>query len=304
MTRKEDRELAAKLKAKVALAALRGDKTVAELADQFNLDPAQINEWKTQLERNAEFAFGSSGPSGETPAPAGARPSAPSTVFPTFPTFVDRPTLPRAPVISRFPPLPSSPATSDSPTRNKAPTLPTLPTLSRQAVQETATISGGTLDDRYWEDKTQPPPTVKVEQETAVTRTPPVARAEQPLTWTRRLLGPLFVGWQEKHHAAKASRELLKLYQTIVTARPGIRKEELYRQVVMNRLRVTLAAADAVLDRATESFATWPVERPLTFRDVVHYLAVSEYLGSKDYVASWTREDLGRVVASLVPEDL
>jgi len=36
----------------------------------------------------------------------------------------------------------------------------------------------------------------------------------------------------------------------------------------------------------------------------VHYLAVSESLGSKDDVSAWTRENLGRVVASLVPEDL
>jgi transposase-like protein len=310
MPRNEDRDLVAKLKAKVALAALRGDKTLTELATQFGLDPAQINEWKTQLERNAEVAFGSGEPSSEAPTlpNAGTAPTAPT--FSTAPAFVERPTLPRAPAISKFPTLPSPPTVTEQPTRMtsvtrpKAPTLPTLPTLRTHGVPETATISGTTLDDRYWDDKTQAPATAKVGPEATVARAAPAPPVEQPLTWTRRLLGPLFVGWQEKHHAAKTSRELLKLYQAIVATRPGIRKEELYRQVVMNRLRVTLAAADAVLDRATESFATWPVERPLTFRDVVHYLAVSEYLASKDYVASWTREDLGRVVASLVPEDL
>jgi transposase-like protein len=290
MTRKEDRDLAAKLKAKVALAALRGDKTLSELAAQFDLDPEQINEWKDQLERNAEIAFRSGVPASEAPTLPSA-PSAPPTPSQTLPAFVDRPTLPRAPIVSKFTTLPS------------LPTLPTLPAAHTRA-PETATISGGTLDDRYWDDKTVAPSTAKMQQGAHADEAAPVPRAAESSAWTRRLLGPLFVGWQEKHHAAKTSRELLKMYQAVVAARPGLKKEEVYRQVVMKRLGVTLAAADAVLDRATESFATWPVERPLTFRDVVHYLAVSEYLESKDYVAAWTREDLGRIVASLVAEDL
>lgn len=35
-------------KAKVALAALKGDKTIAELASQYGLHPTQINQWKKQ----------------------------------------------------------------------------------------------------------------------------------------------------------------------------------------------------------------------------------------------------------------
>lgn len=44
-------------KAKVALAALRGDKTLAELAEQFELHPMQISEWKTQLAESAGLVF-------------------------------------------------------------------------------------------------------------------------------------------------------------------------------------------------------------------------------------------------------
>jgi len=40
-------------KAKVALAALRGDKTLAELAQQYDLHPNQIVQWKTQLQERA-----------------------------------------------------------------------------------------------------------------------------------------------------------------------------------------------------------------------------------------------------------
>ena len=47
----------AAFKKKVALAALKGDKTATELSQDFGVAPSQISTWKQQLENGAEQIF-------------------------------------------------------------------------------------------------------------------------------------------------------------------------------------------------------------------------------------------------------
>ena len=53
MSRRPRRNHSPAFKAKVALAAIKGDRTIAQLAEHFDVHPNQITAWKSQLEANA-----------------------------------------------------------------------------------------------------------------------------------------------------------------------------------------------------------------------------------------------------------
>jgi transposase len=56
MSRKR-RQYSPEFKAKIALAAIRGEKTLSELAAQYEIHPAMLNTWKRQLLENASSLF-------------------------------------------------------------------------------------------------------------------------------------------------------------------------------------------------------------------------------------------------------
>lgn len=69
MTKRSRRTHSPAFKAKVALAAIKGDKTLADLAEQFDVHPNQITTWRSQLLEGAAGVFGAeSKPDSSSPA--------------------------------------------------------------------------------------------------------------------------------------------------------------------------------------------------------------------------------------------
>jgi transposase len=61
MTRRPRRNHTPAFKSKVALAAVRGEHTLGELAQQFDVHPNQIKQWRDQLLEGAVDVFGRDG---------------------------------------------------------------------------------------------------------------------------------------------------------------------------------------------------------------------------------------------------
>ena len=67
MNRRPRRNHTPAFKAKVALAGIKGARTLSQLAEQFDVHPNQITAWKTQLEEGASDVFGPGGSNGAPP---------------------------------------------------------------------------------------------------------------------------------------------------------------------------------------------------------------------------------------------
>jgi transposase len=67
MSKRPRRNHSATFKAKVALAAVKGDKTVAEIAQQYEVHPTQVVDWRRQLLDRAADVFGGASAPSEAP---------------------------------------------------------------------------------------------------------------------------------------------------------------------------------------------------------------------------------------------
>ena len=68
MSKRPRRNHSPAFKAKVALAAVKGEKTLAELAEQFGVHATQVTTWRSQLLEGAAGVFGAESAAAAEPA--------------------------------------------------------------------------------------------------------------------------------------------------------------------------------------------------------------------------------------------
>ena len=122
-------------------------------------------------------------------------------------------------------------------------------------------------------------------------------------SWLAGLSRGVLGSWRERRVARRASVESLRFYRELEAAHPGRSAASRYEAVVARRTGLDCAGVRQVLRRAEDSFASWPVERPLRLRDVVQYLVVHECLAA-DPSAVGTRSRLTTIIAEVIPRDL
>lgn len=99
-------------------------------------------------------------------------------------------------------------------------------------------------------------------------------------SWLEATLRPLnfMATMRERRQIRQFCDESLKLYRQVEAQMPQASPTERYARFIELRSGATPATVRTVMRRAEESFADWPTERPLNFRDVVQYLAVTDCL--------------------------
>jgi hypothetical protein len=98
-------------------------------------------------------------------------------------------------------------------------------------------------------------------------------------TWVGRV--NVMRSWRERGIARDISRECLRIFRELEDTQPKVKGVARYLEVVVRHTGADPTAALDVIDGAHESFACWPVERALCFRDVVHYLAAQQCLAGR-----------------------
>ena len=69
MSRRPRRNHSSAFKAKVSIAAIKGERTIAQIAEHFDVHPNQVTSWKAQLEGSAADVFdGGAGAAAAAPA--------------------------------------------------------------------------------------------------------------------------------------------------------------------------------------------------------------------------------------------
>jgi hypothetical protein len=127
-------------------------------------------------------------------------------------------------------------------------------------------------------------------------------RADSPV-W--RLLQHLpWFGWgvarTERTYARRQCALLLEIYEDFQSEQPGLRGDELYARVVAHGLDCDPTTARSIVLGADRSFAQWPTQRDVTFRDVVSFLLMNQLLPAHSKTLG-VQANVTSIVTAVIP---
>jgi len=119
--------------------------------------------------------------------------------------------------------------------------------------------------------------------------------------WVNLVSGGALRSWRECSYARRVSRHAVEVYRDIEARRPELTGVNRYKEVVARETGLDDTGVRRILAGAESSFAAWPVERELRFRDVVQYLVISKCLADDPDVQA-PRSRLAAIIQEEVPE--
>lgn len=124
-------------------------------------------------------------------------------------------------------------------------------------------------------------------------------KIESPTTRLRALLADQLKRIEERLFAGRVCRESLAAYHAVRKLKPELRGDDLYEAVIARRIKLDAASARAIVWRTHAGLDEWVSDRGPSFRDVVKYMVVSEYLG-QEAVERGMNLDLGPFLAKRI----
>ena len=125
--------------------------------------------------------------------------------------------------------------------------------------------------------------------------------------WTyQQFKGLMRENWQllrEWLFARRVSGEALSAYRAVKRRNRSLAGDALYAAVIAHRTKLDDEGARRLLARAHASRLYWDNERPATFRDVVMFMIVTEYLARSRGVQGMTM-DLSTYLDRRMPQEL
>ena len=104
---------------------------------------------------------------------------------------------------------------------------------------------------------------------------------DSPAQRLRALLANKVKRIEERLFAGRVCSESLAAFHAIRKLHPNLVGDDLYEAVVARRVNLDAASARAIISRTHASLEDWASDRSPSFRDVVKYMIVTEYLGQE-----------------------